>query len=358
MPTPKVKILVFMLARRGCIAYANEMCKDLQHSPVELKIYASRFCEEPLLSTSVLVPTFRNSIEFLWRSLFSLPGLLWKMRQDIKKGYQIIYFPMFHHWNPALLWFAKRWGATTFLTVHDAVFHLGEWQFGQAFFQKMALPLAHQIIVLSAFVKSQLSLALQQKIVVIIHPLLSITQKNSIRKHTTRPSILFLGRIAYYKGVDLLLEALKDFKKYQITQLTIAGIPMYEPEIPVTDFPIQTIKRWLSDAEMEQLLGTHDILVLPYREASQSGVVTLGIAAAIPMVVTEVGGLQEQLTTQEAVWVEPTVSSIREGIVHLMEQPDLYNKLYQNLQIKYKQSKEVSPNGELYLLFLRFSQKM
>jgi len=358
MPTPKVKILVFMLARRGCIAYANEMCKDLQHSPIELKIYASRFCEEPLLSTSVLVPTFRNSIEFLWRTLFSLPVLLWKMRQDVKKGYQIIYFPMFHHWNPALLWFAKWWGAKTFLTVHDAVFHLGEWQFGQAFFQKMALPLAHQIIVLSAFVKSQLSLTLQQRTIVVTHPLLSITQKNSIRKHTTRPSILFLGRIARYKGIDLLLEALKDFKNEQIAKLTIAGMPMYEPGIPVTDFPIQTIKRWLSDTEIEQLLAIHNILVLPYREASQSGVVTLGIAATIPMVVTKVGGLREQLTTEEAIWVEPTLSSIREGILQLIEQPDLYQSLHQNLQVKYQKLKETSSKEQLYLLFLRFSQKL
>lgn len=333
-----------LLARRGCIAYANEMLKGLED--VELKIYASRFCEEPLPPNVVLIPTFKNSFEFIWRSLFYLPFLLWKVREDIQQGYRIIYFPVFHHWNFVIIWLAKWLNVKTLLTVHDAISHLGERQVGQDAFQHWATQAADTIIVLSSFVKSQLKSTLQSKSVIIHHPIL-LHRDIQFRTLPAKPSLLFLGRIAVYKGVDLLLEAVQDLPAGKISHLTIAGMPLQEINIPKTSFPIKTIFRWLEDKELQKLLIQHDILVLPYREASQSGVITLGISSAIPMMVTKVGGLTEQLTEDEAVWVNPTVESVRAGILNLIESPDLYQDLHQNLSKKYKQTEQTDVSKQL-----------
>src|SRR5262249_40375832 len=53
------------------------------------------------------------------------------------------------------------------------------------------------------------------------------------------------------------------------------------------------VNRWLSDQEIPGILGTADAVVLPYDEASQSGVVPLAFPLAIPAIVTPAGGLIE-----------------------------------------------------------------
>ena len=55
-------------------------------------------------------------------------------------------------------------------------------------------------------------------------------------------------------------------------------------------------RRWVAEAEIPPLLATAGALVLPYREASQSGVVSLAHAVGVPVVATPVGGLAEQVT--------------------------------------------------------------
>lgn len=321
-----------MLARRGCIAYANEMLENLQGA--ELKIYASRFCEEQLPENHCFITTFRSGFSFVWNSLFYLPVFLWKITKNIQQGYQIIYFPTFHHWNPAIILLARIAGAKTVLTVHDAVPHPGERALGQQWFQGISIRWSHQIVVLSDFVKNQLPRSVQDKVSVIPHPVLTTTQQTSSRNLPNPPSLLFLGRIAHYKGIDLLLEAAKGFPKEKIRKLTIAGLPMMDIALPNTDFSIQFHQKWLSNKEIQQLIQEHHILVLPYREASQSGIVTLGVAAAIPMVITKVGGLTEQLNEAEAIWVEPKPDSIRDGILKLIENPELYQEIHQKLRAK------------------------
>lgn len=345
----KPKILVFILARRGCIAYANEMISLLQN--VEIKIYASRYSEEILPNNSHLIPTFRNAFEFVWRTIWTLPNFLWKIRADFRQGYQIFYFPFLHHWNPAILLLAKWLGAKTVVTVHDALAHPGEPELAENWLQNRTIHLANQLVVLSAFVKNQLPNRFHSKTKIIPHPLLFAEIIAPNRMLSTSPKLLFLGRIAYYKGVDLLVEALQDFSSETIQQLTIAGMPMQETPIPATTFPIQKIERWLSDAEILQLLTEHDILILPYREASQSGVITLGISSAIPMVITKVGGLQEQLAEDEAIWVEPSVESIQKGLLKLIENADLYQIIHKKLLQKKVQSSPNNIQAQLNTLF-------
>ncbi|MDX1942365.1 MAG: glycosyltransferase family 4 protein [Saprospiraceae bacterium] len=349
-----MKILVCMLARRGCIAYANEMVKGLQNA--DLKIYASRFCEEPLPPQSHLIPTFRSAFSFLFNSLFYLPIFLYKIGKDIRNGYQFIYLPVFHHWNPAIILIAKLLKAKTILTIHDAKPHPGEHALGQSWFQTLAIYWCDKIIILSEFVKNQLPHYTQNKAAVIPHPILLPIQNNIVRQFPPQPSLLFLGRIAHYKGIDLLLEAVKDFPKEKISKLTIAGLPMMDLGLPITSFPIDLHQKWISDEEMRALLYKHDILILPYREASQSGVITLGIAVSIPMIVTKVGGMMEQLTEEEAIWVEPEVESIRNGILKLIENSDLYLLIHHRLQIKRLSNNQLIFNRLLEFM-MSFSNK-
>jgi glycosyltransferase involved in cell wall biosynthesis len=54
--------------------------------------------------------------------------------------------------------------------------------------------------------------------------------------------------------------------------------------------------RWAAETELGAVFGWADALILPYHEASQSGVAAAAIAAGRPVIATRVGGLSEQLS--------------------------------------------------------------
>jgi glycosyltransferase involved in cell wall biosynthesis len=113
-----------------------------------------------------------------------------------------------------------------------------------------------------------------------------------------RPTGLFFGRIRDYKGVDVLLDALPHIRKcIPDFRLIVAGSGAdrrlreritNEPEVDFYD-------RFIEDAEVPGLFGSADVVILPYREASWSGVASLAANYGIPIVGGAVGGLSEQL---------------------------------------------------------------
>jgi glycosyltransferase involved in cell wall biosynthesis len=74
--------------------------------------------------------------------------------------------------------------------------------------------------------------------------------------------------------------------------LTIAG----EGHVVSRDISrIQHLDRWLSDSEVLSLITNSDVVVLPYLEASQSGIIPVALSSNRPIVITPVGGLIEQI---------------------------------------------------------------
>jgi glycosyltransferase involved in cell wall biosynthesis len=136
-------------------------------------------------------------------------------------------------------------------------------------------------------------------------------------------------------------------------QLTIAGKPLYTIEFPEND-KISVEKAWLSEERMAALLNSHDVLILPYNSATQSGMVTLGISAAIPMICTSVGGLVEQLSENEAIWVEPNPESLLKGIRFISQNPVAYEAILQKLLEKKKHFSWTEPARQLAMVFTKY----
>lgn len=108
--------------------------------------------------------------------------------------------------------------------------------------------------------------------------------------------VLFFGRLEEYKGLDLLLAAFELLKNRRVSiALTLSGRGDLSAEFLRTARELGVIidRRWIPPQEVCPLLGTADVLVLPYVAASQSGVVSLGLGVGLPLVVTNVGGLPE-----------------------------------------------------------------
>jgi glycosyltransferase involved in cell wall biosynthesis len=109
------------------------------------------------------------------------------------------------------------------------------------------------------------------------------------------PVILFFGLLRPYKGIDILLQA---FRRIEGAELWIAGNPRMEVE-PLrrlaAEAPgrVRFLTRFVEDAEIPAIFRRADVVVLPYRDIEQSGVLYTGLAFAKPMVLTDVGGFPE-----------------------------------------------------------------
>ncbi|MGE5531472.1 MAG: glycosyltransferase family 4 protein [Bacteroidota bacterium] len=114
-----------------------------------------------------------------------------------------------------------------------------------------------------------------------------------------QPTALFFGRILPYKGLDVLLRAAPLIRqRIPDLRLLIAGEGDVSPYADLlaaeqATGQMQLINRFVSDAEMAQLLARSSVVVLPYLEATQSGVVPLAYGARRPVVATAVGAIPE-----------------------------------------------------------------
>ncbi|MCQ2341582.1 MAG: glycosyltransferase [Paludibacteraceae bacterium] len=113
--------------------------------------------------------------------------------------------------------------------------------------------------------------------------------------------LLFFGLVRAYKGLDLLLEALEKVKDTQPqVRLLIAG-EFYEDEFKyrqmIEDLGVadRVVIRneFIPDSELRTYFGAADLVVQPYKSATQSGVTQVAFHFEKPMLVTNVGGLGE-----------------------------------------------------------------
>ncbi len=324
------------LSRKGCLAFTQAVFSQLKDQPLVL-IIAEDNAEifEPEYKT-YKIQTAKSKVEHLLKS-FTIQKKIDKLLEQLIKTYGAIelYFPAFHPWNQNFIKTARKKNVSTTLTIHDYITHKGEQSKLIENLQKKMIRLSDRVLFLTNFVRQQAiaDLGLDGKFKVSPHPILNAHTTHDLN-YSTQPSLLFLGRGVAYKGLDLLLAAIENLP---IQKLTIAG--EQDQSISSKNTKIDIIDSYLDDEEIGELLATHHILVLPYIDASQSGVLTLGISAGIPMVITKIGGLQEQLPANAAVWVEPTEASLKAGLVQLINEPETYDELKSTLKHVLKTSR-------------------
>jgi glycosyltransferase involved in cell wall biosynthesis len=137
--------------------------------------------------------------------------------------------------------------------------------------------------------------------------------------------LLFFGFIRKYKGLHILLEAMKILKEQQQNQnlkLLVAG-EFYEDEKnyhellndPEIKPSLILHTNFISDSDVKYYLCAADCVVQPYRSATQSGVTPLAYHFEKPMIVTNVGGLPSLVPDRKVGLVaEPDAQSIAEKI--------------------------------------------
>ena len=109
------------------------------------------------------------------------------------------------------------------------------------------------------------------------------------------PVVLFFGLLRPYKGIDVLLEA---FREVEGAELWVVGMPRMPLE-PLRETAaragatVRFVPRFVTDPEIPAYFRRADLVVLPYREIDQSGVLYTSLAFGKPMVMSAVGGFVE-----------------------------------------------------------------
>ncbi|MFY7794374.1 MAG: glycosyltransferase [Chitinophagaceae bacterium] len=136
--------------------------------------------------------------------------------------------------------------------------------------------------------------------------------------------ILFFGFIRRYKGLDILLEAMADPRIAEAgIRLLVAG-EFYEDEAPyrallqrpeIGELVILSTV-FIPDSQVRSYLCAADLVVQPYRSATQSGVTPLAYHFEVPMLVTRVGALPDMVPDGEVgIVTDPNPTSVTDGIL-------------------------------------------
>jgi D-inositol-3-phosphate glycosyltransferase len=146
----------------------------------------------------------------------------------------------------------------------------------------------------------------------VLHPLYAQFDAGRVTRAQARAALgiapdaevaLFFGYIRAYKGLDVLLDAWPRVRAKRPVELLIAG-EFYEDAAPYRARvaaaggapAVRLMDRYLNDTEVETVFKAADVVVLPYRSATQSGVTHVAYALGLPVITTDVGGLAETVT--------------------------------------------------------------
>ena len=167
-------------------------------------------------------------------------------------------------------------------------------------------------------------------------PVAKSTARAQLQLPADASIVLFFGFIRKYKGLDILFDAIKVLRdKYPAgkeIKVLVAG-EYYENEAPYLEqinrlgIADQLILRtqFIADSEVKYYLGAADVVIQPYRNATQSGVTPLAYHFEKPMIVTNVGSLPALVPHEKVGLVcEPEPDAIARAMIRYFELGEQY----------------------------------
>jgi len=223
--------------------------------------------------------------------------------------------------DPRFLWMVVR--LPSILTLHEPASRSGVSSgagrlrdFSATRIERLYRYFAKLIIVHTNVSFEMLTPAEKQKAIVIPHGV----HERRISSQCDTKTILFFGRAAAYKGIDILLAAMTEvWKSVPDARLRILASPGdYEPTLDGMDSRIVASWDGYSTRELEHALATSRAVCLPYISASGSGVGAQALGSGIPIVASDLEGLRE-LVADRGLLAEPgSVADLARALVLIL----------------------------------------
>lgn len=258
----------------------------------------------------------------------------------LKRRFDIIHTDFFYTKYLMLLYVFRK---KTLITVHDPIPHTGEKDIVLEKYKKIAYKLVNKIILLNdkqtdSFINEyQIPLDKIEFNKLGIYDCLTAYKDESIKPK--EKSILFFGRISPYKGLEYLCEAMLSVNRtIPESALTIAG----SGAIYFNNFDYQTpfirwINEFISIDNLVHLIQQADIVVVPYIDATQSGVIMTAHAIGKPVIATAVGGLVDAIEDGKTGVLVKAKSSeeLSIAIIDLLQNPKKKEQMISDISKRY-----------------------
>ncbi len=147
--------------------------------------------------------------------------------------------------------------------------------------------------------------------------------------------LLFFGYVRKYKGLDLLIDALAELVKRDSTYKLLAAGEFYDDEKYYRDKveslnlvnSVKLLNEFIPNEEVAKYFQPSDLVVLPYRSATQSGILNLAYGFYKPVLVTNVGGLAEFVDDGKTGYVikPDSQKDLIDGIINFFNQREKIN---------------------------------
>ncbi|EHM02000.1 glycosyltransferase, group 1 family protein [Acetobacteraceae bacterium AT-5844] len=277
------------------------------------------------------VSTYNNALGFAL-GFARVRGLARRLRRQAQSfGADVVVSAMPHLWTPLVAPALKRAGIPYVPVLHDALPHPGDPSPAWHWRLRRELAAARGAVVLSTAVEAAIR-AEAPSLPLFRLPLGAHLPAEAPRDVAVTHDFLFFGRIRTYKGLDLLRDAFAQLRQHHpAATLRVVGEGDIEAAAPgLSALPGVTVEpRWVADGAIPALISTARAVVLPYREASQSGVLPIALACGVPVVATPVGGLAEQVRDGETglLAAAPTGEALAAAMGRLLDDAALRERL-------------------------------
>lgn len=305
-------LVVGLYPTEACPTFTFQFCLSLKkqgynvhailpNDIVNIQEWESNFNDENLIFLNITkrkgilgkIDKFINPAKFI----FNKPKLF-KNISKIKFSY--IFFTFHHSWNSLLFGIKSN---VKIMFVHDPIPHSDENK-KKLLNQRKQIKCMDKLIVLSKKfidVTSKMYNFNKENIYFMPHCLMNYSDHscNYQLNENLKIRFLFFGRLVKYKGLEYLIEAYEKLEKEDNNvELVIAGNGSFDTYWQ--SFSMlknkNLINRYIAESEIEEIFcKPNTVCVLPYTDATQSGVVSIAFEYKIPTIVSDTGGLKEQL---------------------------------------------------------------
>jgi len=343
-----MKVFIWQWGRFGSGSrYAFELSRALReqgHETLLSLAEGSELMQNHAARSAVDLPlnTYANTQEFIWRSLGirrllkPIVGRLRAARPDAA------IVTMMGYWDIFIVRQLQHLGVPIAVMLHDSEVHPGDRFHLMVRLQRHLIKATDGVITLTDYVAEQLKrrLSLDRKIHATIPHVafdfadLDLSPPQPPKPEPGRPlRLLMAGRLKRYKGLELLADSLKQLDGVPITLRVVGAAQDADDIAALATFPgVELDLGWKDDRSFIANIDWADVCILPYVEASQSGVAPMSFKRGRTVIATPVGGLPEQIRDGETGILTENISStaLAAAIRHLAEDRNLMNRLGMN----------------------------
>lgn len=240
---------------------------------------------------------------------------LWRLyRALVALAPGAVHFTGPHPWSPVLLWLLRSAGIPTVHTIHDLDPHSGT-GYGRLLYAWNAAVMrtaAHLLVHGRTYRERAIEKGLPAERVTVtplMHLFVSHAAEQALGAELPSPAAdppfaLFFGRLETYKGIEVLLEALRQMERSAPRVRAIIAGAGRPPDGPLPG-NLEVRNRQIGDDEAIDLFRRCSLVVLPYIDATQSALIGATYFFGKPAIVTRTGALPEYVVEGETGWVIP-----------------------------------------------------